>query len=58
MNHGFVRLERPKSNPSLLKIILSVQVAKSTLETGLRYLIGSVVLEEMLFKNLSPIGQK
>ena len=57
-NRGFLRMERPKSNSSLLKIVLSNKDAKSMLETGLRSLIDSVVPEEMLFKKVSSIGQE
>ena len=51
-------MERPKSNSSLLEIVLSKQRANSVLETGLRYLIGSVFSEEILFKVVTSIGQE
>ena len=53
-----MRMGRLKSNSSLLEIVLSKQHPKSMLETGLRSLIGSVVSEEMLFKNATPIGHE
>ena len=51
-------MERPKSKISLLEIVLSKQDANSTLETGLRSQIGSVVSEEIVFKVVSSIGQE
>ena len=57
-NRGFLRMERPKSNSSLLEIVLSKQDANSTLETGLRSQIGSVVSEEIVFKVVSSIGHE
>ena len=51
-------MERPKFKISVLEIVLSKQDANSTLETGLRSQIGSVVSEEIVFKVVSSIGQE
>ena len=54
----FGKAGRPKSNPSLLGLLLRNQGAKTVLETVLRSPIESIVSEEMLFKNVPSIGQK
>ncbi len=45
-----------KSNRMVSEIVLSEQGAKTVLETVLRMVIASVVLEQWWDKNLSPIG--
>ena len=54
----FSRIERPKSIPTVFKVSPLFQGLKTVLETAIRSRIGQAVLEELVFKNLSPIGQK
>jgi len=49
-------IEIPKSNPIILRILSGNKGVKTVLETVLRTVIASVVLEQWWDKNLSPIG--
>ena len=48
----FLEIQRPKSIPSLLGLLLRNQGAKTVLETVVRSPIESIVSEEIVFKNV------
>ena len=55
---SFFEIERPKSNPAILKVILRIKEVKTVLETVLRLRIESTALEEIALENVTKSVKK